>query len=160
MQRVMLPPPNDFNGIEFLHAPGYSVEFFDITGNAVTVYLACGRGGPASIHTPDVCYAASGYKVGREVRHALEPGADFLTADLRKPSAPEQPALRIFWSWNCRGPWQIADSPRFAFARRPLLYKLYLIGELGSAKIDEDSCMELARHLLPELRANVLSLSD
>src|SRR4051812_46618766 len=29
------------------------------TGQAVNVLLVCGRPGPASIHTPDVCYGAS-----------------------------------------------------------------------------------------------------
>src|SRR5690349_8005042 len=28
------------------------------TGEAVTMFLVCGRPGPVSIHTPDVCYAA------------------------------------------------------------------------------------------------------
>ena len=33
------------------------------TGKAVRVFLVCGRPGPVSVHTPDSCYAASGYKV-------------------------------------------------------------------------------------------------
>src|SRR5690348_14337503 len=28
----------------------------------VTVYLVCGRPGPVAVHTPDVCYAASGFE--------------------------------------------------------------------------------------------------
>src|SRR5437764_8305353 len=35
------------------------------TGEAVSVALVCGRPGPVCIHTPDVCYAASGYTVGK-----------------------------------------------------------------------------------------------
>ncbi|MBI1832744.1 MAG: exosortase-associated EpsI family protein, partial [Planctomycetes bacterium] len=33
------------------------------TGKAVTLFLACGRSGPVCTHTPDVCYAGSGYDV-------------------------------------------------------------------------------------------------
>ena len=33
------------------------------TGKGVTLFLACGRSGPVCTHTPDVCYAGSGYKV-------------------------------------------------------------------------------------------------
>src|SRR5690242_1787433 len=33
------------------------------TGSAVNVYLVCGRSGPVAVHTPDVCYGASGYQV-------------------------------------------------------------------------------------------------
>src|SRR5689334_4408569 len=31
------------------------------TGRALTVLLVCGRPGPVSVHTPDVCYASAGY---------------------------------------------------------------------------------------------------
>ncbi len=34
------------------------------TGDAATVFLVCGRAGPVSIHTPEVCYAADGFVVG------------------------------------------------------------------------------------------------
>ena len=32
------------------------------TGESVSVLLVCGRGGPISVHTPDVCYAGAGYR--------------------------------------------------------------------------------------------------
>src|SRR5688572_21527023 len=32
------------------------------TGEAVTVLLSCGRSGPLSVHTPDVCYGGQGYE--------------------------------------------------------------------------------------------------
>src|SRR5215831_4661092 len=41
------------------------------SGDSITVALVCGRPGPVSIHTPDVCYGASGYKVGRPAPFAL-----------------------------------------------------------------------------------------
>ena len=105
-----------------------------LTDASVTVYLACGRGGPVSIHTPDVCYAAGGYRVDPEtaISCAKRPGlagAQFLTTNMRKQGTAD---LRVFWSWHCRERWVTADSPRFAFARQPLLYKLYLIRELTS----------------------------
>src|SRR5262249_9827140 len=37
------------------------------TREVVSVLLVCGRGGPISVHTPDVCYAGAGYRqVGDE----------------------------------------------------------------------------------------------
>src|SRR6202158_5618529 len=33
------------------------------TGIGVTVFIVCGRPGPVCIHTPDVCYRASGYEI-------------------------------------------------------------------------------------------------
>src|SRR4029453_11021427 len=32
------------------------------TGEVVSFLLVCGRGGPISVHTPDVCYAGAGYR--------------------------------------------------------------------------------------------------
>src|SRR4051812_1387932 len=32
------------------------------TRESVSVLLVCGRGGPITVHTPDVCYATAGYK--------------------------------------------------------------------------------------------------
>src|SRR4051812_47279033 len=42
------------------------------TGDVVAVALVCGRMGPVSIHTPDVCYGASGYTVGQKTAFALK----------------------------------------------------------------------------------------
>lgn len=48
------------------------------TGEEVSVYMVCGRPGPVSIHTPEVCYAASGFVVGAKSRVAVrEHGGDF-----------------------------------------------------------------------------------
>jgi hypothetical protein len=131
-----------------------------ITGTRIAVYLACGRGGPVSIHTPDVCYGARGYAVGPAARYtepasASFPGADFLTANLRRPQ--DQSQQRVFWSWYGAGVWTVSDSPRRAFARQPLLYKLYLMRDLasGTDKLETDPCLDLARRLLPRLQADV-----
>src|SRR5437868_1482731 len=35
------------------------------TGDTIEIALVCGRPGPVSIHTPDVCYGASGFKVSK-----------------------------------------------------------------------------------------------
>src|SRR5437016_5872335 len=33
------------------------------TGEAVSVLLVCGRPGPTSVHTPEICFPASGYNL-------------------------------------------------------------------------------------------------
>src|SRR6266851_5710169 len=43
------------------------------TGTGVTVYLVCGRPGPVCIHTPDVCYAATGHEIVSQERLTLPP---------------------------------------------------------------------------------------
>src|SRR5262245_19945367 len=59
------------------------------TGGAVTVALFCGKPGPVSIHTPDVCYRAGGFDVALPSRITIAgelPGkqGEFLCADLSK----------------------------------------------------------------------------
>jgi hypothetical protein len=135
------------------------------TGKAVTIFLGCGRAGPASIHTPDVCYAASGFK--EEDAHteftlpadSAAAGGVFYTAQFVKNRAAEKTQLRIFWSWFAEGKWQVSANPRFAFVRQPVLYKLYLIREVPTGPISEppdaEPCVELMNLLLPALERTV-----
>lgn len=130
------------------------------TGTTITVALYCGRAGPMSIHTPDVCYAGGGYDVGASVKHAIG-SAEFRTAQFFKTSATDRSQLRIFWSWNATGEWQVPDSPRFAFASRPFLYKLYVIREttdIGDS-LKNEPCLEFMELLLPELQRSLFSSS-
>src|SRR5205085_5635600 len=39
------------------------------TGETVAVLIVCGRGGPISVHTPDVCYEGAGYRQLAPERH-------------------------------------------------------------------------------------------
>src|ERR1043165_9907896 len=42
------------------------------TGKAVTLLVACGRAGAVCTHTPDVCYAGSGFDVEKPNRFVLQ----------------------------------------------------------------------------------------
>ena len=125
------------------------------TGTGVTVFMVCGRPGPVCIHTPDVCYRASGYEILSQEKLTLPPDVgqgEFWTAKLRKTNSTEDYRLRIFWSWSEANEWSIPESPRLTFARRPVLFKLYLIREMNdkAESPDIDPCLELFRQFLPE----------
>ncbi len=132
----------------------------DRTGAVVTIALVCGRPGPVCIHTPDVCYAASGYETGAWTKYTLAaegsaPGGDFKTAQFSKKKATDQTNIRIFWSWSATGSWQVPENPRLTFARQPVLFKLYVLRETAAAdstKPDDDPCVELLRLLVPEMQ--------
>ena len=47
-----------------------------VTGKVVTLFLACGRAGPVCTHTPDVCYAGSGYEVEKPKRFQFAAATD------------------------------------------------------------------------------------
>jgi hypothetical protein len=134
------------------------------TRAAVTIFIVCGRPGPVAIHTPDVCYRASGYEMLSLEKYPLPPGTalgEFCTSHLRKTRSSEQQHLRIFWSWYAGGTWSVPPNPRLAFARYGVLCKLYLLHEIGSSSepFDQDPCVELMSQLLPELRKSVFSSS-
>jgi hypothetical protein len=124
-----------------------------VSGATVILALVCGRPGPVSIHTPDSCYTASGYKVGLQSTVAVGPKVDFWTADAVRTKATEETRLRIFWAWNTGAGWTAPDDARTAFARYPVLHKLYVLRELNSLAepIKDDPALVFMRALLPEL---------
>jgi hypothetical protein len=129
------------------------------TGETVVLALVCGRAGPVSIHTPEVCYGASGYRVDPPRKERLfeareEEAVVFWTADAVQTRTTETTRIRIFWGWNAGQGWQASDNPRLHFARQPVLYKLYVLRELeGPAdRPRPDPCERLLQVLLPALK--------
>jgi hypothetical protein len=126
---------------------------------AVTILLVCGRPGPISVHTPDICYAGAGYEpTGPPAKQSLPNGpsgtrAEFRHALFGKLNAAVPSYLRILWSWSADGAWEAPDNPRLRFAPRQALYKLYVIREMDTAEgqLDGDPTLEFLQTLLPEL---------
>jgi hypothetical protein len=125
------------------------------TGAVVSVLLLCGRPGPISVHTPEVCYRGTGYdQVGVRTKHALDGQAGELwVSRFQKQPAAAPESLRVLYAWNAAGKWEAPASPRSAFARYPALYKLYVIRPLvrDDEPLEEDPVLELLRGLLPAL---------
>jgi hypothetical protein len=126
---------------------------------AVTVLLVCGRPGPISVHTPDVCYGGAGYEaVAPPARYRLPGatpggGAGLNLADFRKANTVTPSYLRVVWAWGSEGRWEAPDNPRLAFASRPALYKLYVVREADApgGGVDGDPGLAFLRELLPAL---------
>jgi hypothetical protein len=134
------------------------------TGAVVNLALVCGLPGPVSIHTPDVCYRASGFEVASPAPYKVaggpkQPAARFWTSDLHKKKAAEEIHQRIFWSWSAGGPWKTPADPRREFAGRPVLFKLYLVRPLHSPNepLADDPCADLLKELLPQLRRTLFT---
>jgi hypothetical protein len=130
------------------------------TGKTVTLYIGCGRPGPTSVHTPDVCYAGTGFRSEAPQRYLLpaaagQAGGEFWTAHFQKTQAAAQSHLRIFWAWRGEGAdrWQVSDNPRVTFARYSVLFKLYVLREMASPTepLADDPCLDFLKALLPEL---------
>jgi hypothetical protein len=131
---------------------------------AVTMVLVCGRPAAVVIHTPDICYKASGFEFTPPSKYRLPqtaegPAAEFWHADFSRKRAAEQTYLRIFWSWNARDSWSVPENQRVTFAGESVLYRLYLIREmtLPGEPLEEDPCLGLMRQLLPELQKELFA---
>lgn len=129
------------------------------TGSAFGVLVVCGRPGPISVHTPDICYAAAGYAIaGSQARLPLtygEPprGAELFWADFAKPESLAPSKLRIFWTWSAGGPWHASDNPRLSHAAHRALYKLYVTRDSPgpAAPTGQDDEAAFLKELLPVL---------
>jgi hypothetical protein len=140
---------------------GYFLRHYEnkLTGKTVTVLLMCGRPGPISLHTPDICYRGAGYQMeGAIAKWAVKYGnasasADFDRAKFSKADATGSTSLRIEWCWGTEQKWLAPPTPRFTFARLPVLYKLYVIQQVTplSEKSDEEVCRDFLGQLLPVL---------
>jgi hypothetical protein len=125
-----------------------------VTGQSVGVMLACGRSGPLSVHTPDICYRGAGYEAMKTItkRDETVGGAELWQAYFAKADGLSPTELRVVWAWNADGSWVAPANPRFSFAGAPALYKLYVIQEMipGDRNADE-ACAEFLQQLLPAL---------
>jgi hypothetical protein len=119
-----------------------------------TLIVLCGRPAPLAAHTPDICFENSGYRMEDEPQvftpeHSR--GDSFWQARFSRPGEPG--AFQVYWAWSDGGSWIAAGDARLEFARRPALYKLYLVCPLTiTAKPNQpDPAQRLLADLLPDL---------
>lgn len=132
-------------------------------GATVVIALVNGRPGPIATHTPEACYGASGYTVGKRTAVPLEKGSlssRFWTADAVRTRVAEVTKVRLFWAWNGGQEWVASEDARREFSRfrYPVLHKLYVLRDLtGSPLKDrpvdaEEPCVLFLETLLPVLQ--------
>jgi hypothetical protein len=134
-------------------------------GQVLTVLLLCGRFGPLSVHTPDVCYGGVGYQVTGKIARTtfpvpgLEAPAELWTAIFRKENNPIAAPLRIYWSWHDSESWKAPDFPRLSFRRALVLHKLYVVHEIGDENA-QGVGEALLQQLLPELERKLFAVES
>jgi hypothetical protein len=129
------------------------------SGAEVSLFIICGRPGPVSVHTPDICYGGIGFRLaGAESHYRAEgnadtPSAEFITGNFVKPDPALPQNLRIYWGWKAGSGWRAPANPRMTFGAVPALYKMYLVYRpLPGVELPQrDPCQDFLRDLLPEL---------
>src|SRR5262249_52111471 len=128
----------------------------------IRMILICGRPGPVSLHTPDVCFPGAGLSLDAEperAKVALKDTSDaqFMAARLRG-SGPARQMIKVHWSFTDGSGWKAPDNPRVAFGRADILYKLYIVRELEKPdeSVKHDPALDFLQALLPKMK-NYLS---
>lgn len=125
-----------------------------VTGESIEMTLLVGRPGPVSLETPDVCSSAEGYTITPQGLTPL-PGCEerFYTLDAVRNWTSEQSRLRLYGAWSTGSGWEATPHPGLQCARRRVLYKLYVTGDLTDRAnpSQPDPCLIFLRELLPAL---------
>lgn len=151
---------------EAVYGTGVTVRYVNsVDANAITVYLAFGRPGPLTIHTPALCFDGGGFQmVGNEEPFSTSVGTparpvEFRSALFSKTMGPVPEHVRVMWSWNTGGQWQAPASPRMALARFRVIYKLYVARRVNNPgdPVKDEATQQFLDQLIPELDKGVLS---
>jgi hypothetical protein len=137
---------------------GYKLRTYSHpSGRVAQVLVTCGRPGPISVHTPDVCMRGAGFEPGSETRKSLKlkeglRDAELMVARFERETGPAMAQrLRIFWAWSADGNWSTPENPRLTFARYPALFKLYVTCDLPPPDEKNDVYLDLISRLLNDL---------
>lgn len=131
------PAPLDDDDVRYGGIKGYkSLRYRNvISGDNVSLLIVCGRSGPISVHTPDVCYRGAGFvQVGNEFRKELATpdGRTIVLAAMqfKAPTTSASNQIEVNWVWHGNDGWLAPENPRLELARNRTLYKLYVIRDM------------------------------
>src|SRR5437867_1651463 len=149
---------------------GYFSQNFRHNGHEIHVLIVCGRPGPISVHSPEVCLGGEGF--------ALDGPKQRLVVELAPPDKPVQLWVgqfynydggirkdrRQFWTYSPNGAWTAEEKPRLNFARFPALYKIYIMRQSRPGeKLEDDPTLDFIKVFMPELQRRLFgsaSVSD
>jgi hypothetical protein len=134
-------------------------------GEVVSLLIVCGRPGPISVHTPDICYGGAGFKaVTDPIQKDLSPdrggSLSVWAIQFRAPATMASKDIEVSWVWTGGDGWKAPKSPRWTFAAYPALYKLYAVREMPATTTDKkndardknkDASASFLQTFLPEL---------
>ena len=124
------------------------------TDAVVSVMLLYGRPGDLGAHDPEFCYGGSGYReIGIRKKRTVLTGNLWSARFDRPDQAPT--SIEVCWGWGDRGTWEAPDDPRYAFANRGRMYKMYVQQARTDSLVSQmdeftpELCRELRKVLNP-----------
>ena len=129
------------------------------SGATVNMFLVCGTSRHITLHTPDRCYQAQGFRLQREpTTIALDVGLpeepEFADGRFFKEETGIVHQLRILWSFSDGQRWRGPTEARTTLAGKDALYKIYVIGpESDGAQAHAAVVEQFLQDALPTLQA-------
>ena len=126
------------------------------TEKTVQMLIVCGRFGPISRHTPDVCYAGAGFKaIGDQVSKRIpQSGLSVWALKFNPPPSSGKSPIEVNWAWDGGDGWIAPDYTRWTFVGYSSLYKIYVVRSLlpsPDANDNDDPSASFMQSALPEL---------
>ena len=130
------------------------------TGETISLLIVCGRPGPISVHTPDICYGSAGYTGVNNPRQkdlTVDQGNPLSVWAMRfkAPATSGASPIEVNWAWIAGDRWKAPNNPRWTFASEPVLFKLYVVRNVplsdADKKKDRDPTIAFLQLFLPEL---------
>lgn len=140
---------------------GYFNQIFkNPKGYEIHVLVVCGRPGPISVHSPEVCLGGEGVVLaGRKKPYVVPLDApnkpvEFWVGQFYRDDGGLRKDRRQFWTYSADGSWTANDNPRLHFARFPALYKIYIMREMSrrDEKLEDDPALEFIKVFMPEMQ--------
>ncbi|AMV23491.1 hypothetical protein VT84_03715 [Gemmata sp. SH-PL17] len=124
------------------------------TGAEFSVLILCGPSGPIGAHTPEACYAGSGYTMAGEPQKKAvalpdQSPATYWSARFDKMAPPAE-SQRVCWMWGLGGDWEASTNVRFGW--QSALYKMYVTRPGPDATSAHDPIHEFLTDFLPEVK--------
>ena len=127
------------------------------TNETQSVLLLCGKPGPLSVHTPEVCFAGASNAANPDQQRWKPTEDSEFTWQSFTSRVEGQPNLEVAWAWTVDGKWMSPDVPRLTYGREPFLYKLYIVRQHRGRSKPSEEMTALARELIPTLQRTVFA---
>jgi Protein of unknown function (DUF3485) len=142
--------------IQILSCAGYvNRKYIDRrTGDTVSLAIYVGPSGPIAVHTPEVCYPSRDYTAEGTRERVEFVGSNGTNHALWNTTFRSNNAIgerqSVFYGWLADEVWTASESPRFAFAGRPMLFKLQIAAPMPpkDAAEQRDPCRAFLQELL------------
>jgi hypothetical protein len=136
------------------------------SGASVNVMVIVGMSGPIAVHTPEICYGTQNNQLLGPRQATRVPcatgGEETVWKTTFRMKGIDAQVQNVYYAWSIGDHWVAADNPRFAYATKPLLYKIQLTSVVPSGLNDQatDPGLQFLTDFLPVLQEHLRNSSS